>query len=155
MTLDVRYFPINGTYEETDELTGLRAHFHYGSGNLLEQFYSAPGTMVWTGITGDFAGVEQTEPTLRVFKTGPHQYFSTWYEEGTVASAEHGQVFGGGYPISVIFDLEAKIATAAYTNPREDGGQYFLVDQATIEILDLPHAARGANLETAPKTQPR
>ena len=136
MTLDIRFFPVAGTHELTDELTGLRANFLYGSGNVLQQWYVSPDTIVWRGMSGYFVGVEQREPSLRVFKLGEKRYFSTWYEAGTVATAAHGQVFDGGYPIAVVIDLENLIATAAYTNPREDGGQYVLVDQATIEILE-------------------
>lgn len=144
MTLDIRYFPREGAHEETEDLAGMRAHFHYESGNVLEQFYAEPGTMVWTGVSGDFAGVSQTEPTLRVFRVGPLQYLATWYEQGTVATAAHGTVFDAGYPITVLIDLNTRMATAAYTNPTEDGGQYYLVDQARIEILDAPAVLRDA-----------
>ncbi|OLZ57873.1 MoaF C-terminal domain-containing protein [Amycolatopsis keratiniphila] len=139
MQLDVRFFPVTGTHRLSTDLVGLRANFHYGSGNVLEQHYADRTTMIWTGVSGDFAGVRQKESTLRVFETGPAQYFVTWYESGTVATAAHGEIFDGGYPIAVMADFGKSVATAAYTNPREDGGQYFLVDQATIEILDKPH----------------
>lgn len=134
--LDTRYFPVADTFPEVTDLIGKRANFRYGSGNVLQQYYRDERTMVWCGIEGDFVGVEQTEPTLHVFKTGPNQYFITWYEEGTVASADQGTVFSGGYPIAVIADFDRMVATAAYTNPTEDGGQYFLVDQATIEPVE-------------------
>ncbi|GAA1949108.1 MoaF C-terminal domain-containing protein [Amycolatopsis minnesotensis] len=140
MAPDVRYFPVPGTLPLTEDLVGVRANFHYGSGNVLQQFYRDAETMVWSGIEGDFAGVRQTEPTMRVFELGAAQYFITWYEEGTVATAAHGEVFDGGYPIAVVADFGRLVATAAYTNPREDGGQYFLVDQATIRIVDAPAA---------------
>ncbi|TDD24431.1 hypothetical protein E1287_38180 [Actinomadura sp. KC06] len=149
MTLDMRFFPVPGTHPVSTDLVGVRANFHYGSGNVLQQHYADESTMVWTGMSGDFTGVQQTEPTLRVFKTAPAQYFITWYEAGTVATAAHGEVFDQGYPIAVMADFHRLVATAAYTNPREDGGQYFLVDQATIEILEDPQGLIAAIAQEA------
>jgi hypothetical protein len=134
--MDIRYFPATGGFPETDELVGKRANFHYASGSVLQQYYKDAHTMVWSGVSGEFAGVEQSEPTLRVFKIARSQYFITWYEKGTVASAAHGEVFEGGYPIAVFADFDRRIATAAYTNPKEDGSQYYIVDQATIELVE-------------------
>jgi|GEM_PF-6272578 len=134
--LDTRYFPVADTFPAVNDLIGKRANFRYGSGNVLQQYYRDETTMVWRGIEGDFVGVEQAEPTLHVFRIAANQYFITWYEESTVASAVQGTVFDGGYPISVIADFAHWVATAAYTNPTEDGGQYFLVDQATIEPIE-------------------
>lgn len=134
--MDLRYYPLEGSFEETDDLVGKRANFHYASGNVLQQYYKDAHTMVWSGVEGEFAGVEQTEPTLRMFAIGPSQYFITWYEKGTVATAEHGVFFEGGYPIAVVADFDRLIATAAYTNPTEDGGHYYLVDQARIEPVE-------------------
>lgn len=134
--MDLRFFPHPDAQSETDELVGKRANFHYASGNVLQQYYPDAHTMVWTGMSGDFAGVQQTEPTLRVFALGDSKYFLTWYEQGTVATAEQGTVYEDGYPVAVLADFKAMTATAAYTNPSTDGGQYYLVDQATIEPLE-------------------
>lgn len=134
--MDVRFFPLADGHPRSADLVGRRANFHYASGNVLQQHWVDETTITWRGMSGDFEGVEQTEPTLRVFETGAQQYLITWYERGTVATAAHGEVFEGGYPVCVSADFEKLTATAAYTNPREDGGQYFIVDQARIELLD-------------------
>ncbi len=134
--MDVRFFPLADTHPETAELVGTRANFHYASGNVLQQHYLDERHITWRGVSGAFAGVEQTEPTLRVFKVAERQYYITWYEQGTVATAAQGTVYDGGYPICVFADFGRMVATAAYTNPSEDGGQYFVVDQATIELVD-------------------
>lgn len=133
--LDVRFFPLDDTHPQTDELTGRRVNFHYASGNVLQQHYRSATTITWRGVEGAFAGVEQTEETLRVFALGEERYLITWYEAGTVATVSQGTVYEGGYPVCVLADFAHLVATAAYTNPREDGGQYFVVDQARMELL--------------------
>lgn len=134
--MDVRFFPIDDAQPQTDELVGKCANFHYASGNVLQQEYLSESKIRWLGVSGDFEGVEQIEETLRVFHVRDQTYFITWYETGTVANAEHGVVFEGGFPVAVLADFDAMVATAAYSNPREDGGTFYTVDQATIEWVE-------------------
>lgn len=134
--IDTRFFPLDCSQPRTDELTGRRVNFHYASGNVLQQYYESESSITWKGVSGAFAGVEQTEDTLHVFKVGPSRYLICWYEAATVATAEQGTVYSGGFPVAVYADFEAKIATAAYTNPSLDGGHYYTIDQATIEVLE-------------------
>lgn len=134
--MDLRYFPAPETFPESTDLVGKRANFHYASGHVLQQYYASADTIVWRGVRGPFEGYEQSDPTLRTFKIAEDIYYITWYEKSTVATAEHGESFEHGYPVCVVADFKRLVGTAVYTNPLPDGGQYFTVDQATIELVD-------------------
>lgn len=134
--MDVRFFPHPAAQQASSDLVGKCANFHYASGNVLQQEWISDTSIIWRGVSGDFTGVEQTEHTLRVFKTGEQQYLITWHEEGTVATAAQGTVYAGSYPVAVFADFKAMTATAAYSNPAEDGGVFYTVDQATIEWVN-------------------
>lgn len=133
--VDDRFFPRTEGLQLSTDLVGKAADFHYASGNVLRQRW-ADGAVTWSGVEGAFVGVEQTEPTLRVFALGEQRYLLSWFEEATVATAAQGTVYEGGFPVTVYADFAAMEATACYSNPSEDGGVYFTVDQARIEWVD-------------------
>jgi hypothetical protein len=70
------------------------------------------------------------------FKIAPDIYMITWCEEATIATAEQNTMWEGSYPVAVVADLKKLVATAMYINPNKDGGDDYIIDQATMEIRD-------------------
>jgi hypothetical protein len=134
--MESRFFPAAEDLESTTALAGGCANFHYASGEVLQQEWSEEA-ITWRGVTGPRAGHEQTEETLRVFGLGDGRFLITWCEEGTVASTD-APVHPGPFPVVVCADFTNILATAAYTNPAEDGTIYHIVDQAKIEWVHQP-----------------